>query len=47
MRIYHVEFYDRTTGDLEHNDSYASLEEAFMDANGRYVVVTGTEEVED
>lgn len=41
--IFHVEFYDRATGTLEHNDSYTSLEGAFSDAHGRLVIVTRVE----
>lgn len=47
MKIFHVEFYDRITGFLEHNDTYVTLEEAAEDAHGRHMIVTGHEIAED
>lgn len=40
--LFHIEFYNRITGHLEHNDMYESIETAFADAKGRVVVCTGT-----
>lgn len=45
--IFHVEFYNRMTGTLEHNDSYSSIEKAFADAHGRLVIVARTEETKE
>lgn len=38
---FHIEFYNRVTGHLEHNGVYDSLEAAFADAQGRVVICTG------
>ena len=47
MRVLNVEFYNRLSGELEHNGGYPSLEEAALHAQGRVMIVAGVEEIEE
>ena len=40
-KVFYFEFYNKTTGFLEHNDEYETVEDAFKDAKGRIVICTG------
>ena len=41
--LYHFEFYDRISNQLDHNQTYHSVEEAFRNAKGRIAVCVSAE----